>query len=707
MKMKSILFGILFSLIILSPAFAASSWNLQINTADPRLLGVYAVSDTTLTAVGTEGVVTKSTDRGVTWLSSTIGAANYTWYGIAYPSSTVGYIAGTKGPGTNAEIYKTTNGGTNWSQIFSLGAAQIFYDVFFATENIGWAVGTNQASPPLKVYRTTDGGLTTPWSTADLSWGNNAFGIHAAYDSSQSVYRVWVVGENGNISRSTDSGATFSNQTSGTANDLIDVFFIDKDTGWVVGDGGTILKTTNGGTNWTAQTSSTTEGLNGVHFVSSTTGFVVGNNGKILSTTDGGATWTAETSGTPANLYRVYFYDAYNGWAVGGNSRVALIREEANISSFSQNSAAQGSTGVTVNIGGTGFKAGMTPSFSGSGITVTSTTITSATEMSVTFDIAAGAATGSRDYRLLTAAGNLLTFSNRFTVTSSSPSVVNPTITSTSQSILTLGNTYTLVLTGTGFQTGAALTINGITPNSTTVDSSTQITARVTVPSAHATGLFNITVANTDGGAATLANSIIISSASGGPTVTELVTNYGYRGAISSVIVNGTGFANNSQVLFSGSGITGTVTYISSTQLRVAVAIGADGSIGAQTVTVFNPTDSTVGALENAFTVKAASTSGKVIINVVVGPNPIKAGTTVANIQGEATTAPLTLDIPVFDSSGRMIARLTQNLTSPGRFSIPWNFLTNNINPPSNGTSIILLNTNNTNQQRVKVVFAR
>ncbi|MBI5699723.1 hypothetical protein HZC35_05380 [Candidatus Saganbacteria bacterium] len=692
------------TVVILTPSFAASSWNLQINTADPTLYGVYAVSDTVLTAAGSEGAVMKSTDRGATWSSSVVPAATYTWYGVAFPTSLVGYITGTKS-GTNCYIYKTTNGGTSWSQNYTDGVSEVFFDTYFADADTGWAVGRNVVSPPVRVYRTTNGG--TDWNRTSLNWSSRAYGVHAVLDGG--AYSVWVVGEGGHISKSTDGGVLFSDQTSGTANTLYDVFFYNNNTGWAVGDGGTILSTTNGGTNWTAQTSGVTALLTGVQFVSATTGFAVGAGGTILSTTNGGSTWTAETSGTTANLYRVYFYDAYNGWAVGGSSRAALIREEASINSLSRSSATQGTNSVTVTIQGAGFKAGMTPSFSGSGITVTSTTITSATEMSITFDIAAGAATGSRDIRYLTAAGNLLTFSNRFTVLSSS--VTNPTISSLSQNILSVGNTYNIVGTGTGYQSGATVTINGVTVNSVTVNSSTQLTANVTVPAGHATGLFNWTVTNTDGGAGTFANGIIIASTSGGPTVTGVITEYGYKGTVSNVVVNGTGFANNSQVFFSGSGVAGTVTYISSTQLRVAVTISADDStaVGSRTVTVFNPTDSTVGALEGGFEIKAASTTGKVIKNVVIGPNPARRGTTVINIQGEATTAPLTLDIPIFDATGRMLARLSRNITQPGRFSIPWNILTDNLIPGdvSNGLHIISINTLGVVQQRAKVVIAR
>jgi photosystem II stability/assembly factor-like uncharacterized protein len=47
--------------------------------------------------------------------------------------------------------------------------------------------------------------------------------------------------------RTTDGGATWVAQHSGTTNDLHDVSFVDANTGTVVGKWGTILRTTDGG----------------------------------------------------------------------------------------------------------------------------------------------------------------------------------------------------------------------------------------------------------------------------------------------------------------------------------------------------------------------------------------------------------------------------------------------------------------------------
>jgi photosystem II stability/assembly factor-like uncharacterized protein len=56
-----------------------------------------------------------------------------------------------------------------------------------------------------------------------------------------------AVGGYGTILRTTDGGATWSVQASGTTDVLYGVSFADTETGTAVGDGGTIVRTTTGG----------------------------------------------------------------------------------------------------------------------------------------------------------------------------------------------------------------------------------------------------------------------------------------------------------------------------------------------------------------------------------------------------------------------------------------------------------------------------
>lgn len=107
-------------------------------------------------------------------------------------------------------------------------------------------------------------------------------------------------------------------------NTLNDVSFSDANTGTAVGDAGTILRTTDGGATWLSQISGTTNQLYGVSFTNANTGTVVGYNGTILRTTDGGATWVSQNSGTTNTLVGISFTDANTGTVVG--SRGTILR---------------------------------------------------------------------------------------------------------------------------------------------------------------------------------------------------------------------------------------------------------------------------------------------------------------------------------------------------------------------------------------------
>ena len=91
---------------------------------------------------------------------------------------------------------------------------------------------------------------------------------------------------------------------------------------YTVGPFGTILCTTNGGANWIVQTSGTTNSLSGVYFTDMNTGIAVGDTGTILRTTNGGASWITQTSGTTKDLFGVSFTDANNGTAVGRDGTI-------------------------------------------------------------------------------------------------------------------------------------------------------------------------------------------------------------------------------------------------------------------------------------------------------------------------------------------------------------------------------------------------
>jgi len=111
-------------------------------------------------------------------------------------------------------------------------------------------------------------------------------------------------------------------QTSGVSTSLLDIDFINQNTGWASGDNGVIVKTTNGGLNWIPQLSGVSKRLEGIDAVDVNTLYCVGWDETILKTTDGGNNWIAIRNGPPmqgGSFFKVFFLNANTGWILRNN----------------------------------------------------------------------------------------------------------------------------------------------------------------------------------------------------------------------------------------------------------------------------------------------------------------------------------------------------------------------------------------------------
>jgi photosystem II stability/assembly factor-like uncharacterized protein len=164
--------------------------------------------------------------------------------------------------------------------------------------------------------RTADGGAT--WGRAPLE---GTFTDVACGDADH----AWAVGRGGKIIASTDGGATWSPQTSGTTQDLTCVAFSDASNGWAIGAAGTVLRTTDGGEAWAPQDPGTTSDLDFLSVPDGQHAYVLAGGSwsdpapdSVLCTTDGGATWTPTPSQPGGDwLGDLEFSDAAHGWAAG------------------------------------------------------------------------------------------------------------------------------------------------------------------------------------------------------------------------------------------------------------------------------------------------------------------------------------------------------------------------------------------------------
>lgn len=140
---------------------------------------------------------------------------------------------------------------------------------------------------------------------------------------------AYVCGDNGkvvrcaNVDQATPSWTAISVPTTAVLRSIS--FLSDSATGWVVGDGGEIWKTTNGGTSWVRQDSGVTpHNLYDVYFIDANVGYAVGDYGTVLKTLDGGANWQNLTQGFRSPINAMDFTpDGKKGIAVGPGGLVA------------------------------------------------------------------------------------------------------------------------------------------------------------------------------------------------------------------------------------------------------------------------------------------------------------------------------------------------------------------------------------------------
>jgi photosystem II stability/assembly factor-like uncharacterized protein/subtilisin-like proprotein convertase family protein len=110
-----------------------------------------------------------------------------------------------------------------------------------------------------------------------------------------------------------------------TGQQLEQVHMVSATEGWAVGGFGLVIHTTDGGATWEQQTTGTYEALNSIYFLNSEIGWAAGNT--YLYTTDGGDTWTQAFFTIPGigTAYRLEFADENRGFAVG-NNLTAIMR---------------------------------------------------------------------------------------------------------------------------------------------------------------------------------------------------------------------------------------------------------------------------------------------------------------------------------------------------------------------------------------------
>ncbi len=366
----------------------------------PTIHGLRSVSRyvDTMYIVGDSGYIFKSINNGETWTNKSYSGSKVFLNATAARNKDNAWAAGDSGI-----ILYTTNGGTSWSKQSNSSKAKI-RDFTWARQSAyacgdsgtlmrgsfygisGWGKYTVPVRFPLRgismdtnnVYAVGDSGYILRHSFLDQNIIADTV-LNSSinyYDVASWENYVIVVGSNGTIRRSNDTGYTWTTPTSHATESINHVElasnFETSGVAWAVGDDGLFLRSANYGVSWTRLDSGTRGVINavdrspngkmygtsnaGIVYTSTNDGItwrrdsinVVGarfldidfdNNGfgllstydnKVLRTLDSGKTWTAHTVGASGVLILGIAVDGSNALACGSGGKMYLTTNQGN-----------------------------------------------------------------------------------------------------------------------------------------------------------------------------------------------------------------------------------------------------------------------------------------------------------------------------------------------------------------------------------------
>jgi len=259
---------------------AGMTWSPLTSGTTNALHDVYFFDATQGVAVGEQGLILRTTDGGAGWQGVTSGVKD-TLRAVSF-SGVNGISAG-----DSQDILYSTDSGSSWQ----IGQSGFFGPPLFGAHMLsstaGFVAGQNAVFQPW-VGNTTDGGAS--WDFHPFYFDKSEGGATDVFffDQNTGVVSGTVFDGSGAIARTTDGGMNFS--TLFFDQFIQGLHFPQPTSGFAAGWGGRILHSTDTGTTWTDQTSGTSANLNDVYFASDALrGIAVGDSGTILWTANGGA----------------------------------------------------------------------------------------------------------------------------------------------------------------------------------------------------------------------------------------------------------------------------------------------------------------------------------------------------------------------------------------------------------------------------------
>ncbi|MCK4539213.1 MAG: T9SS type A sorting domain-containing protein [Candidatus Krumholzibacteria bacterium] len=277
-----------------------------------------------IVAVGNEGMLATSGDRGVTWsykFEPGFGFGGF--YALENYGSSI--LAG----GDNAAYgYLEDGGSVRWSVAGANNMAPDIYDIQIVPAAnaidgyVSYVCGAYGS-----VYKSLDNGIlwtelnhtfTTTDAMRGMHWFDADNGIIVGERASDDI--IWVT---------SDGGATFTEIWYNILSQQFNAVSFARDNqlvGVVVGDNIGCYYTADGGVNWTASVMTgfpdAAADIEDVCMTTALVGYLVGDAGMFGKTTDGGVNWTYVSALATVKLSDVYFDHPGLGWIAGDDGAV-------------------------------------------------------------------------------------------------------------------------------------------------------------------------------------------------------------------------------------------------------------------------------------------------------------------------------------------------------------------------------------------------
>ncbi len=250
-------------------------------------------------AVGLKGAILQTSNGGGSWVPrpSPITTDLMT---VAWASPTTGIVAGRR------ELHHTTDGGATWQ-------LRLATDSTFARVAIKGACALAVTTRG-ELHASGDTGRT--WRTVECGSPAMLTAVSIIDDD------AWVVAGPRTVLFTDNAGADWVFKDGFSANEMLDMQFIDRRTGWIL-ERMALHRTTNGGATFSRLNVSYY--ATRLHFADAQRGVLI-DRLAIQHTSNGGASLKSIPNASAQVLHGLFFTDAGNGWIVGDNGVILSTR---------------------------------------------------------------------------------------------------------------------------------------------------------------------------------------------------------------------------------------------------------------------------------------------------------------------------------------------------------------------------------------------